>query len=185
MIDPTIPQTPSDTRLSSDPGREVLQQITIEFSDFYRSELTALVTFLLWTGANAHDALDVAQDAMLEAYRRWQVIRDPRAWIRTVASRKYGRRLGSVEEPTDSIEASTLQRPDIDIEAWEQQQEVLRLLSGLPLRQRQIMAWFYDGYEHADIARELNLTPENVRSNLKKARRALGRHQHPGGGGDQ
>ncbi|MFM9596568.1 sigma-70 family RNA polymerase sigma factor [Streptomyces scabiei] len=56
---------------------------------------------------------------------------------------------------------------------WEQQQDLLRLLADLPPRQRQIMAWKYDGHSPAEIAEELGISSETVRASLLKARRAL------------
>ncbi|MFV2018936.1 RNA polymerase sigma factor, partial [Micromonospora sp. LOL_023] len=62
------------------------------YSAFYRAEIKALVNFLLWMGAGLADATDIAQETMIEAYQSWPSIRHPRAWIRRVASRQYGRR---------------------------------------------------------------------------------------------
>jgi RNA polymerase sigma-70 factor (ECF subfamily) len=167
------PRSTSDAAANIETQPHLDRQIEIEFSGFYRAQCAGLVTFLLWLGASAHDAMDVAQETMIDAYRHWRSIRNPRAWIRKVASRKFARRLATVEEPRATIEPSLLQRRDVDIDAWEQRQAVLSLLGSLPLRQRQVMAWFYDGYEPAEIAAALHVSPENVRSNLHKARRAL------------
>lgn len=60
-----------------------------------------------------------------------------------------------------------------NVEAWEQRHEILRLLAGLPPRQRQVLAWTLDGYTPAEIAEVLAITPEAVRASLMKARRAL------------
>jgi RNA polymerase sigma-70 factor (ECF subfamily) len=60
-----------------------------------------------------------------------------------------------------------------NVEAWEQQHEVLRLLKHLPPRQRQVLAWTFDGYTPSEIAEELAINSEAVRSSLKLARRTL------------
>ncbi len=83
---------------------------------------------------------------------------------------------------------SLLLSPGIDIPEWEERHEVLRLLNLLPPRQRQVMAWTYDGSSPADIAAELNISAEAVRTNLKRARRTLATHlelleERPQGGG--
>jgi len=44
------------------------------------------------------------------------------------------------------------------------------------------MAWTYDGATPSEIATELQITPEAVRSNLKKARTALRNHLPEKGG---
>jgi RNA polymerase sigma factor (sigma-70 family) len=63
-----------------------------------------------------------------------------------------------------------------DIRALEQRYDVLRLLDKLPPRQRQVLAWTYEGYTPTEIAEELRLTPEAVRANLYKARQAAAAH---------
>ena len=60
-----------------------------------------------------------------------------------------------------------------DWEAFEQRHEILRVLERLPLRQRQVMTWTYDGCTPTEIAEALTMTPEAVRSSLKKARTNL------------
>jgi RNA polymerase sigma-70 factor (ECF subfamily) len=58
-----------------------------EFSDFYRGFLPVLVAFLRWQGVPLVEAADVAQETMIQAYRRWATINDPGAWARRVATR--------------------------------------------------------------------------------------------------
>ncbi|MFF4902852.1 sigma factor-like helix-turn-helix DNA-binding protein [Streptomyces sp. NPDC001068] len=41
-----------------------------------------------------------------------------------------------------------------------------------PARQRQVLAWTLSEFTPAEIAEQLNMTPEAVRASLKKARRA-------------
>lgn len=143
------------------------------FSAFYRAEVKALVNFLLWMGAGITDAVDIAQETMIEAFQSWPSIQHPRAWTRRVASRQYGRQRFGQEVITAPDNVSPLLRASADISAWEQRHDVLRLLTTLPWRQRQVMAWTFDGYQPQEIADELDITPEAVRASLKLARRAL------------
>ncbi|MGH3824672.1 MAG: sigma-70 family RNA polymerase sigma factor [Pseudonocardiaceae bacterium] len=112
---------------------------------------------------------------MTRAYVRWSTILNPHAWCRLVASRLYADRLASLEEPAADIDTagSPLLAANTDWDAFEQRHEILRLLEPLPLRQRQVMAWTYDGCTPAEIAEALKVTPEAVRSSLKKARAHL------------
>ncbi|WP_422733884.1 RNA polymerase sigma factor [Micromonospora sp. WMMD558] len=142
------------------------------FSAFYRTEVKPLVNFLLWMGAGLADAADIAQETMIEAYRNWSSIQHPRAWTRRVASRQYGRRRYGHETTTEPEDLPLLPA-NADITAWEQRHDVLRLLATLPWRQRQVMAWTFDGYQPHEIADELDITPQAVRGSLKLARRAL------------
>jgi RNA polymerase sigma factor (sigma-70 family) len=147
-----------------------------DFSAFYRQQIRALVNFLLWTGAGAADAAELAQETMIDAHRNWLDIKCPRAWIRRVASRKFSR-LKPNTNTTASIELGDNRSPLLatgqGLAEWEQRHEVLRLLAMLPLRQREVMAWTYDGYRPQEIADELNISSDAVRASLRLARRAL------------
>lgn len=160
---------PVPTAIAAESGAEVEG-----FSEFYRQFVPSLVAFLMWQGARLPEAADVAQETMIQAYRHWPTIDHPQAWARRVASRIHARRAATIEEPIDQVGERTALLPSlIDVVAWEQRHDVLRALSHLPLRQRQVMAWTLDGYRPSEIAAELRITPEAVRSNLRKARRAL------------
>jgi RNA polymerase sigma factor (sigma-70 family) len=145
------------------------------FNAFYQEFVPTLVAFLLWQGARLHDAADIAQDTMDQAYQYWERIENPHAWVRTVASRAYARRIASidVENPVDEVPEASLLPSCVDVAAFEERHLVLRLLALLPPRQRQVMAWTYGGYKPAEIAKELQIQPAAVRSTLRKARRTL------------
>jgi RNA polymerase sigma factor (sigma-70 family) len=164
------------------PALEPLADAT--FTAFYREFVPTLVAFLLWQGARLPDAAEIAQETMLQAYRHWVTVRQPQAWARRVASRMYTRRIASIEEFTVSEvpDRAPLLPSQTGLEAWEQRHEILRLLATLPARQRQVMAWTLDGYGPSEIAEELRITPEAVRSNLMKARRTLAAHIAQAGG---
>ncbi|WP_197289577.1 sigma-70 family RNA polymerase sigma factor [Saccharothrix sp. NRRL B-16348] len=165
-------------RASVGPGRE------IAFTDFYRATTPSLIAFLVWQGARLADAADVAQETMATAYRRWHDLDNPRAWAFRVASRALIRRLTSTrEEPfAEPPEPSPLVRATA-IEHWEQHHDIARAVTRLPPRQRQVMAWTLAGSTPAEIAAELGLKAETVRSTLLKARRALAKELHGAGGG--
>lgn len=143
------------------------------FAAFYRAQTPALVRFLVWMGARLPDAADLAQDTMIEAFNNWQTIEHPRTWIRRVASRKYVRRLAGTEEPVDPLVGRPLPPVPCDLTDWEQHHEIRYLQALLPPRQRQVMAWTCDGYQPHEIAAELGITAEAVRSSLRLARRKL------------
>ncbi|GAB2965648.1 RNA polymerase sigma factor [Saccharothrix stipae] len=149
-------------------------EVVAEFSAYYRADLARLVAFLLWQGARLADAADIAQDTMAKAYAAWPTIGRPAAWTRTVASRERARRMAELDVPMARVpEPSAVLRSATDVEAWEQRQDVLRLLDLLPGRQRQVMAWTLDGFTPAEIAGQLRIEPAAVRASLKKARRRL------------
>jgi RNA polymerase sigma-70 factor (ECF subfamily) len=162
-------------------GEEHPPGLVADFDDFYRGFVPTLVAFLLWLGARLPDAADITQETMIEAFKDWGRIEKPEAWARRVASRKYARRISippitdhPVGEVDDTVDGTPLLQPEADVAAFEERHEVLRILELLPPRQRQVMAWTFDGYKPAEIAKELKMRPEAVRSSLLKARRTLG-----------
>ena len=83
-----------------------------EFAGFYRSHFTRLVAYLVYQGAAAHLAADIAQDTMATVYRRWSEISSPRAYAWTVAYRAFIRQalddspetpVGEVPEPASVL----------------------------------------------------------------------------------
>ena len=177
---------PGDTHADSDDFSSPLltQADVAEFVEFYKQAAPRLVAFMRWQGASLPDAAECAQEALTESLPRWATIEYPYAWCRRVASRLYARRVARLEEPVEDAETagSPLLAPGTGLEAFEQQHSVLRTLDRLPSRQRQVMAWTYDGATPSEIAAELQITPEAVRSNLKKARAALRNHLQENGG---
>lgn len=110
---------------------------------------------------------------MLRAYKDWGSIDHPKAWARTVASREYYRRLLACHEvPVTELPDIAGSMADTVI-IGQEQERILVLLRRLPERQRQIMAWCYDGYKPAQIADILGIDPGAVRVSLHKARAAL------------
>lgn len=157
----------------------------LSFEEFYRQHTAGLVAFVMWLGAGAAEAADIAQVTMIRAWQGWARIEHPRTWVRKVASREYLRRIAAChEEP--AAEPGDLLRPGADgveeaVMLGPQQAGVLELLRRLPARQRQVVAWIYDGYTPAEVAEILGLAPGAVRASLHKARESL-RHYLTGEG---
>ena len=144
-----------------------------EFARFYRDHIGRLAAYLMYQGAAADLAADIAQDAMIAAYPRWAEIKSPRAYTWTVAYRAFIRHaVNDHEQPAGEVPEPTplLPHPG-EAEAWLQEQHIIRVLRALPPRQRQVLALTIDGWTSAEIAELLGLDPAAVRSNLKKARR--------------
>ncbi|BBJ37379.1 hypothetical protein SSPO_000970 [Streptomyces antimycoticus] len=58
------------------------------FADYYRQDFLSLTRFVMRLGATAYEAADAAQSAFVLAYEQWESLRNPRAWVRTVAKRR-------------------------------------------------------------------------------------------------
>ena len=145
-----------------------------DFDDFYRAELPRLVTLAraLCGGALADD---VAQEAMLAAYRRWRdvgALEHPEAWARRTCSNlavsQYRRRVVELRALTRLSARPQLppMRPGDDA-FWAAVRE-------LPRRQAQAAAlrYLYD-LDVAEIARTLAITEGSVKQHLSRARARL------------
>jgi RNA polymerase sigma-70 factor (ECF subfamily) len=148
------------------------------FATFYLAETPAVVRHLMNQGATEHDAADAAQTAFMQAYKIWETVRYPRAWVRTVATREYLHfRARAREIPIDvrTLDGTVLGPALRGVEFSEEEQAVLGALAELPHRQREVMAWHFDGFTHAEIAEKLGTDPAAVRQSLARARRNLAR----------
>ena len=177
---PGVPKLPQAEPTAGTPGSSgSTQGGEHEFARFYRDHIHRLAAYLIYQGAAAHLAADIAQDAMITAYRRWAEIKSPRAYTWTVAYRAFIRHaLNDPEQPTGEVPepAALLPRPE-EAEAWLQEQHIIHVLRALPPRQCQVLALTIDGWTPAEIAELLGLDPGAVRSNLKKARRNAAEHR--------
>jgi RNA polymerase sigma factor (sigma-70 family) len=145
-----------------------------DFAACYRREMPGVVWFVMSLGASAEEAADAAQSAFAAAFQAWDTIRHPAAWVRRVAQRAYYRQAVTREVPVEAA-------PDLpaplsvtgSVEFRDEAREVLAALAALPARQRQVMAWYVDGFTPAEIAAQLGIDPAAVRQNLAKARKNL------------
>lgn len=125
-------------------------------------------------GASRADAEDVTQEAMIGAWKQWDGLREPAAWVRTVAFRAYWK-LARAKRSVLPLDESTPEVPiDSDLSIFtEEQQHVLDALRNLPPQQRTVTALFYDGLACEEIAELLGKSPATVRSHLRHARNTL------------
>jgi RNA polymerase sigma factor (sigma-70 family) len=155
------------------------------FSEFYRAELAGVVSLVILHGATLVEAADAAQTAMVQAWRQWDQLTHPRAWVRTVAQRTHLNSIPRREALTESPPELPALATDVALEISEQVETVLGLLTPLPDQQRLVMVWSMYGFTDEEIAHELGTTPTAVRQSRQRARKTLKqRIQHPGKGGD-
>ncbi|MGW9067979.1 RNA polymerase sigma factor [Streptomyces yangpuensis] len=164
--DAAVRQTDSVSRAGSGPERH-------DFPETYRRELPLLTRFIMKHGASSQEAADAAHEAFAAAYPQWSTIQYPARWLRTVAVRVYFRARLREDLPGELPTTRAESHVSTNIQLSDQEREVYTALAELPSRQRQVMAWFYDGYTIAEIADELGITKESVRQNLCQARAAL------------
>jgi RNA polymerase sigma factor (sigma-70 family) len=151
-----------------------------EWAAFFRAEWPLLVRFLRvsFGEASASDAADAAQIAFIELLRRWEQVRSPRAWVRTVACRHMMRQrdrdealLGRLSDTARPLPWLAPVSGPMDIS--DEQQAVLAALRQLPPAQRHVIALVYDGYSSREAAEMLGTTEAAVRQSLKRGRKKL------------
>lgn len=155
----------------------------VEFELFYTGELRKLAAFLIVQGARPWQAADVAQEAMIEAYRQWDAIDTPRTWVRTVAQRAWWRQAETArrEIPHDDLlEGGALLSLD-ESDEIDARHAFIQALQLLAPNQRIVMAWTYDGYQPTEIATVLGKPAATVRATLRDARAVLRQAYRPDG----
>lgn len=164
LLNPTRPtETPQLDRLE-------------RFQMFYKTDFNAVVRFVVKTqaGATFHEANDAAQTAFTQAWRDWSKIRNPRAWVRTVATQEYLKSIPPHEVLSNTpVDCPLPEMPQAELLLSESTREVRDALLTLPMAQRLAMAWAADGFSVKEIAKELGATPGAVRQNISRARSIL------------
>jgi RNA polymerase sigma factor (sigma-70 family) len=157
-------------------GRAVAFGSPRDFDDFYRAEMPGLVV-LARALCGMAVADDVAQEAMLAAYRKWRMVGDleqPEAWVRRTCSNlavSHYRRalveLRAVVRLAARPQFAVLE--PVDEAFWS-------AVRALPRRQAQAAALRYlYGLDIADIARTLEISEGSVKQHLSRGRARLAR----------
>jgi RNA polymerase sigma factor (sigma-70 family) len=154
----------------------------VDFEGFYHAERVPLVRFVMFLGADPDTAEDVAQTAFTRAFPAWHTIRFPQAWVRKVAQNEYfGHCRAAARETSLDAAPGRADRPaGVAAELTLQQQADTRQflaagIAGLPPKQRQVMAWTWDGFSDAEIAGQLGDSEAAVRKNRSRAMKNLRR----------
>lgn len=126
-------------------------------------------------GASTDAAAAIAQDTFARALAQWNKIRsrDPRTWSFRVAAYQL---VQLARSRPDSIEDIAQYREPADASMEDPlllRDELTTALAALPIRQRQVMSWILSGYTPSEIASQLGMSPEVVRTALRHARQTL------------
>ena len=180
MNDRSIAGTPQH----EDEGVPDSRHATLSLDEFFRANFRPVVGLLLSMGANLEEAQDAAQEAMTEVAQRWDTIRNPRAYVRTVARNAYYKM--NVDEAKLRSPNSGMTRVDLDpdamvdtevLEEWiitlTEVDAVLNVIQKLPERQRETLALYLSGMSPLEISQQLGRNPATVRSNLRHGLKAL------------
>lgn len=147
-----------------------------DFEAFYRRDRRRVVALAYGLSGSRAAAEELAQDAFMAAFQRWNEISaydDPGAWVRRVVINRSvsGVRRRIAEARAMTRLANRPQRPDElapdDAGFW-------RAVRALPARQSQIIALHYvDDRSVDDIASILGIAAGTVKATLHQARKSL------------
>lgn len=140
-----------------------------DFDRIYRSERGAVQRHLAYLTGDHALAEDLTQETFGRLYEATPAegIRNPRAWLLTVASRLAYNQLRSDNrrrEREEAPEAAT----DGDLDAV---LDVRRALSELDTRDRVVLLLRHSGFSYAEIAEATELAPASVGTTLARAQR--------------
>lgn len=141
------------------------------FERFFRTTYPRVVAWLILQGLERETAQDAAKEAMTELLARWNAVQHPNAWVWKVAWRAAMRLKGADIAPLPDDELRSVH------EGWESAVD-LRIsaeaaIRTLPTKQREVMTLTLAGRTPAEIAKILERPGDQVRGNLREARRAL------------
>src|SRR5262245_6693916 len=122
---------------------------------------------------NALDAEALINSALLQVFRHWATLQNPLAYVwqilrHTIA--KQGRRRAYERQ---QLKAYAQQRLFHTHSAVRTAESVAAVLAQMAPRQRQLLAWYAQGYADAQVAAWLQTTPEAVRVARHGAYRTL------------
>lgn len=150
----------------------------MEFDDYVAARGQQLVRLGLVLSSDHHRAEDLAQTALMNAYRHWRRVRamdDPHAYVRRILVNAYlatTRRSSSHETPSELDDASN-QEPDPSL-ALVEHDAMWRMLAKLPTRERTIVILrYYEDLDYAAIATLLGIKDSTARASVSKALASL------------
>ena len=155
-----------------------------DFESFYARERKPVVGLAFVLSGSRSGAEDLAQDAFLTAYKKWDTVGgydNPGAWVRRVVSNnsvsKFRRRKAEAKAIV-RFGGSGFVIPEMSPDAmatWTAVRE-------LPERQAQAIALrYYDRSSITEIARILDCSENTVKTHLRRAKKALNAYFAEGG----
>ncbi|HTN99581.1 MAG TPA: sigma-70 family RNA polymerase sigma factor [Microthrixaceae bacterium] len=147
------------------------------FDEFYRAEFTGLVVLAVGVTGQRLGAEDLVQEAMLDAFRRWDRVgayENPRAWVRKVVVQRAVK--SSKKAKNERAAGARRLLSAVEPDGWIEFDPVVRdALLGLPSQQRAAMALHYlEDLSVRDTAELLGVADGTVKSHLARGRLHLG-----------
>ena len=171
-LDKYTKETPTD----ADPRVPVVRT----FDGFVREHGRRLVGLAYTLSGSRSAAEDLAQEALLAAYRRWDEVSqmdDPAAWVRRVVANRAVSHIRRRVSEAKGLARLGLERPRLDAPPLSTETEAIWAeVRRLPRRQRQVIALrYYDQLSMSEIADVLGCSKESVNTHMRRARTTLAR----------
>ena len=145
---------------------------------FYMRQRKRLMSLAYVVSGSRVAAEDLAQEALVAAYKSWETIQhkdNPEAWVRRILLNKAAshtrRRLAEVKAITRRThDLDVIPFPEVTGEIDQMWQQVRKL----PKRQTQVIALIYvEGLTPTEIADVLDISKESVSTHMRRARNTL------------
>lgn len=161
----------------------IAQKDSQAFAEFFADYAIRVKAFLMRYGTEASDADDLAQEVMVQVWRRAETFDPNKAsastWVFTIARNRRIDRLRKIAR-AQPIEDDPLFQPDPEPDAVEvlsanaREIRIKEALAGLNKEQRQVIeASFFMGMSHGEVADALEIPLGTVKSRIRLAFKAL------------
>ncbi len=148
-----------------------------DFDTFYRRERRAVVALAYALSGSRAAADDLAQEAFLAAYRRWDVVGgydDPGAWVRRVVSNGSVSRWRKTRSEAKAVLLLGAGRQHHVPALSAESHDVWAAVRKLPKRQAQCIALHYlDGRSVREVGEILECSEGTVKTHLSRGRETL------------
>ena len=150
------------------------------FDAFYSREVRRLVGLAYALSGSRLVADDLAQEAMLAAYKNWGDVgrlENPAAWVRRVVSNQAVSAVRRRVSEAKGLSRLAMRQPMADLPEIPAESEwIWHEVRRLPKRQVQVIALrYYDQLSMSEIADVLDCSKETVNTHLRRARQTLDR----------
>ena len=153
-------------------SHEAPRERQADFDRAYRAERRVVERHLVYLTGDRQLAEDLTQDAFGRLYEHLgsqdgSEIRNPRAWLLTVASNlAYNHLRGERRRVARETVAETTRETDVDAVL-----DVRRALEGLEARDRVVLMLRHSGFSYAEIAETVDVAPGSVGTILARSQR--------------
>lgn len=161
----------------------IAQKDKAAFAEFFGDYAVRVKSFLMRYGTDPSDADDLAQEVMVQVWRRAETFDPARAsastWVFTIARNRRIDRLRKIARafpvPDDPLFQPDPEPDAVEVlSAGERETRMKQALNNLSKEQRQVIeASFFMGMSHAEVAEALKLPLGTVKSRIRLAFKAL------------